>query len=193
LRATAVTSILSARAEAPSRNVTGPPISFGVTAGQSATFTGRATVDNIIAGVTGGKPSTIDGTIKSAIRGANLYFINPNGVIFEPRATVNADKAVEQIAADLFAGNDQIIRPGERAAAANRNVLSRSHPGQEPRERRHPTAGGEAKNHVGPPGQCERDRPCKGFEILSSRNTRDTYAREGESYHATDDLRYVRP
>jgi filamentous hemagglutinin family protein len=56
-------------------------ISFGIVAGRSATFTGRSTVANIIAGVTGANPSRIDGTIRSAIRGASLYFINPNGVV----------------------------------------------------------------------------------------------------------------
>jgi filamentous hemagglutinin family protein len=61
-------------------------LSFGVGAGQSATFTAPATVNNIIAGVTGGSPSAIDGSIKS---GANLYLINPAGVVFGPHATVN--------------------------------------------------------------------------------------------------------
>jgi large exoprotein involved in heme utilization and adhesion len=39
--------------------------SFGVGAGQSATFIGPASVDNIIGEVTGGNPSTINGTVRS--------------------------------------------------------------------------------------------------------------------------------
>ena len=64
-------------------------VNFDVAAGQSMTFTGRAGIRNIIAGVTGGTPSTINGTIRSDIRGANLYLINPDGVVFGPRARVD--------------------------------------------------------------------------------------------------------
>ncbi len=62
---------------------------FGLSAGESATFSGPATVGNIIGRVTGGDPSSIDGAIRSTIAGANVYLINPYGVVFGPQGTVN--------------------------------------------------------------------------------------------------------
>ncbi len=55
---------------------------FNLAAGESATFSGPATVSNILARVTGGAPSQIDGLIRSTIVGANLFLINPNGIVF---------------------------------------------------------------------------------------------------------------
>ncbi|HEU0157640.1 MAG TPA: filamentous hemagglutinin N-terminal domain-containing protein, partial [Stellaceae bacterium] len=62
---------------------------FGLSSGESATFSGPATIGNVIGRVTGGSRSSIDGKIRSTIAGANLYLINPNGVVFGPKATVN--------------------------------------------------------------------------------------------------------
>ena len=62
---------------------------FGLTPGESATFKGPASVANIIGRVTGGQISSIDGKINSQITGANVYLINPYGVVFGPQGTVN--------------------------------------------------------------------------------------------------------
>ena len=62
---------------------------FNLTSSESATFTGPASVQNIIARVTGGSASSIDGTINSQIAGANLFLLNPAGIMFGPNATVN--------------------------------------------------------------------------------------------------------
>src|SRR2546421_12959605 len=51
---------------------------FNLVKDESATFTGPSSVQNILARVTGG-PSSIDGTIRSDIQGANLFFLNPAG------------------------------------------------------------------------------------------------------------------
>src|SRR5947209_5804893 len=48
--------------------------SFGLNPGESATFTGPSNVQNVIARVTGGEASTIDGTLACEIPNANLYF-----------------------------------------------------------------------------------------------------------------------
>src|SRR5438874_1969372 len=55
---------------------------FNLNSSQSATFTGPSNVHNILARVTSGSPSSIDGTINSSIPGANLFFLNRAGVIF---------------------------------------------------------------------------------------------------------------
>jgi filamentous hemagglutinin family protein len=46
---------------------------------ESATFSGPETVKNIISRVTGGNSSTIDGTLRSTIPNADMYFLNPAG------------------------------------------------------------------------------------------------------------------
>ena len=54
-----------------------------------ATFQGPSSVRNILARVTGGSASSIDGTLRSEISGANLYFINPVGVMFGANAKLD--------------------------------------------------------------------------------------------------------
>lgn len=55
---------------------------FSLSSGEVANFSGPASVDNIIGRVTGDSISSLNGTIRSSIEGADLYLINPNGVIF---------------------------------------------------------------------------------------------------------------
>src|SRR5882724_9806541 len=62
---------------------------FDLKSGDVATFTGPANIQNILSRVTGGSASSIDGTIRSGIAGANFYFINPSGVVFGPNAAVD--------------------------------------------------------------------------------------------------------
>src|SRR5689334_17446304 len=57
---------------------------FNLSAGETVTFTGPANIQNILTRVTGGTPSSINGTIRSEIDGANLFLINPSGVVFGP-------------------------------------------------------------------------------------------------------------
>jgi filamentous hemagglutinin family protein len=61
---------------------------------ESATFTGPANIHNIVSRVTGGSPSSIDGQINSDIQGANLFFVNPSGVVFGPHAQINTTGSV---------------------------------------------------------------------------------------------------
>jgi filamentous hemagglutinin family protein len=63
--------------------------SFNLTSAESATFTGPPSIQNILARVTGGSASSIDGTINSSIAGANLFLLNPSGIMFGPHAQVN--------------------------------------------------------------------------------------------------------
>src|SRR5262249_19607437 len=62
---------------------------FNVQRGESATFTGPSSVVNILSRVTGGEQSFINGRLQSTIPGANLYLLNPSGVLFGPHASLN--------------------------------------------------------------------------------------------------------
>jgi filamentous hemagglutinin family protein len=66
---------------------------FNLSAGEVATFSGPANIQNILSRVTGGAASSIDGTIRSEIAGANFFLINPSGVIFGPGAVVDVSGA----------------------------------------------------------------------------------------------------
>ena len=61
---------------------------FNLSTGQSATFSGPASIANIFSRVTGGA-STIDGTIRSTIAGADLFLVNPAGIVFGPNARLD--------------------------------------------------------------------------------------------------------
>src|SRR3954468_7451639 len=62
---------------------------FGIATGQTATFTGPGTIRNVISRVTGGEISNIDGTLASRVGQADLYFLNPAGVMFGPNARLD--------------------------------------------------------------------------------------------------------
>ncbi len=79
---------------------------FGLATGESAAFSGPVAVNNIIGRVTGGNPSGIDGRIQSNIAGANLYLINPSGIVFGPHATVNVSGSFHASTADYVKMSD---------------------------------------------------------------------------------------
>ena len=97
---------------------------FNIDQGESAVFTGPATVQNIISRVTGGNVSTIDGTLRSTISNANLYFFNPSGVIFGANAKLDLKGSFYVATADYL-----IMENGDTFYAnAEDPVLSVSNP-----------------------------------------------------------------
>ena len=79
---------------------------FNINAGESATFTGPAHIANIIGRVTGSSPSIINGALNSTIPTADLYLLNPNGVLMGPNAKLNIDGAFHLSSADSLHFSD---------------------------------------------------------------------------------------
>jgi filamentous hemagglutinin family protein len=78
---------------------------FGLATGETAAFTSTgstAPINNVIGRVTGGSRSDINGNIKSDIARANLFLINPSGIVFGPNATVNVSGAFHASTADYL-------------------------------------------------------------------------------------------
>jgi filamentous hemagglutinin family protein len=61
---------------------------FNVGAGRGAYFTNQAGIENILSRVTGTNPSNILGTL-GVLGNANLFLINPNGIIFGPASRLD--------------------------------------------------------------------------------------------------------
>ena len=98
---------------------------FGVPANQVANFlndSGLATT-NILSRVTGGTPSNIFGTIQTTGFGnANLFMMNPAGMVFGPNASLNVGGSVHFTTADYLRLGDGArfnAMPGPQDAAVS--------------------------------------------------------------------------
>ncbi|WP_160299520.1 two-partner secretion domain-containing protein [Leptolyngbya iicbica] len=88
-------------AAGPTFNITGGQLSadqqtlfhaftqFGLTADQTAAFLAQPNVQSILGAITGGQASYIDGRLQVAGSAANLYLINPAGILFGPNAQLD--------------------------------------------------------------------------------------------------------
>ena len=75
---------------------------FNINSAESATFSGSAGIKNVVSRVTGGQASTIDGAFRSTISGANIYFLNPSGVIFGENASLDVQGSFHASTADYL-------------------------------------------------------------------------------------------
>ncbi|MDM8561738.1 filamentous hemagglutinin N-terminal domain-containing protein [Candidatus Marithioploca araucensis] len=75
---------------------------FNLNSHESATFSGANSIRNIISRVTGGNPSQIDGLIRSTIPNADIYFINPYGILFGPNASLDVQGSFHASTADYL-------------------------------------------------------------------------------------------
>src|SRR5512145_107188 len=75
---------------------------FNVGTGDIASFNGPDTIQNILSRVTGGTRSEIDGTLRSTISGANLYLLNPSGILFGPNAQLDVSGSFHATTADYI-------------------------------------------------------------------------------------------
>ncbi|WP_299402361.1 CHAT domain-containing protein [Acaryochloris sp. IP29b_bin.148] len=74
---------------------------FGINPNQTVFFSNPATVENIFARVTGGTASNINGLL--GVDGpANLFFVNPSGILFGPNAQLDVAGAFVATTADRF-------------------------------------------------------------------------------------------
>ena len=75
---------------------------FTVGTGDVASFNGPPVIANILGRVTGGQQSVIDGILRSTIGGANLFLLNPSGVLFGPNASLDLTGAFHVSTADYL-------------------------------------------------------------------------------------------
>ncbi len=80
---------------------------FSIPSAGSATFTGTtAGIARVIGRVTGGEVSSINGTLASTIPGADVFLINPAGVIFGSGARLNVGGSFRVSTADYLKMTD---------------------------------------------------------------------------------------
>ncbi|AWJ92905.1 hypothetical protein Sp245p_24015 (plasmid) [Azospirillum baldaniorum] len=79
---------------------------FEVRADQAARFRGGEDVQRVITRVTGKEPTRIYGNLSSDIKSADLYMINPNGIVVGPTAAINVSGAFHAATAGSIAFPD---------------------------------------------------------------------------------------
>ncbi len=79
---------------------------FNIHQGESATFSGPESVNNVISRVTGGNPSEINGTLRSTLPQADIYLVNPAGMVFGEHAQLDVPGGFHASAADSVKFSD---------------------------------------------------------------------------------------
>ena len=89
---------------------------FNIDAGRGAYFANPPAIENIFTRVTGANPSEIFGTL-GVLGNANLFFLNPNGIIFGENASLDLNGSFVATTADSIAFPD-----GKEFNATNPNL-----------------------------------------------------------------------
>lgn len=79
---------------------------FDLTAGQTANFLGTSDAVNIFGQILGGQPSTIDGRLQVSNSPANLYLINPAGLLLGPNVRLDLSGGFTATTADRLGFGD---------------------------------------------------------------------------------------
>lgn len=87
---------------------------FNIPTDQRATFTGPGQIEHVVSRVTGGDVSNIDGQLRSEVGQADVYLINPAGVVMGPDASVDVPASLHVSTADEMRFSD-----GSRFSAAD--------------------------------------------------------------------------
>ncbi len=75
---------------------------FNINFNEFASFSGPETIQNVISRVTGGEGSYIDGGLYSSMPNADMYFINPAGIMFGPNAWLDVQGSFHASTADYL-------------------------------------------------------------------------------------------
>src|SRR5262249_1202967 len=81
---------------------------FSVGTGDIASFNGPGGIQNILSRVTRGTRSDSDGTVRSTIPGANLFLLNPKGILFGRNASLDVQGSFHASTADYIALSDGV-------------------------------------------------------------------------------------
>jgi filamentous hemagglutinin family protein len=92
---------------------------FNLLQGEIADFQGPSGVHNILARITGGSASSVNGTIQADIPGADLFLLNPAGVLFGRNARLQVNGAFTVSTAD----NVDLAQNGEFLASLGSGTL----------------------------------------------------------------------
>ncbi|MEM8805055.1 MAG: CHAT domain-containing protein [Cyanobacteria bacterium P01_G01_bin.38] len=100
---------------------------FGLSVGEIANIIAQPEVQNILGRINGGNASVIDGLLQVTGSQANLYLLNPAGVLFGPDATLNLPGSLTATTADgigLEGGRFDVIgNPDYAALVGQPNTL----------------------------------------------------------------------
>ena len=149
---------------------------FDIATGERVTFTGPGGIRNVIGRVTGGAPSSVDGTLASTVPGADVFFINPAGILFGPSASIDVPASFHASTADELrfadgavfsaldpAGSTLTVAPPRRCQDQHEHQRAgRWRPG---RHRRHPSRSRRRRHHLHRDGGQRARRCCDGARI----------------------------
>jgi filamentous hemagglutinin family protein len=108
---------------------------FGLQTNQVANFEANNSVQNILGRVTGGLPSSIDGTLRVTGGNANLYLMNPAGIVFGKNASLDINGAFTATTAkaiDFGNGNWFNALGANTYTELNGNPIGLAFPGSTP-------------------------------------------------------------